>query len=82
MISLIKPDNEHFNNLASYIKITPATIPIIYINGGERIKYVLPGNSADITVENIVDFLKAVDSKTLKKYKLDEEVDLVEATAE
>ena len=44
------------------------------IDGGKRAKFILQGNPADITSEQIVKFVEAFESGNSKQYKMDEEV--------
>jgi hypothetical protein len=47
---------------------------VVIIDGGRRIKFVLNSNPADITSQQIVDFVETYESGNGKHYKLDEQV--------
>ena len=47
---------------------------MIIINGGDRSKYILEGQAAELTAEQIVTFVDDFSNGKLKKYKMDEEV--------
>lgn len=48
--------------------------PVIIIDGGKRTKYVLEGQAADLTADQIVIFVEDCLNGKAKEYKMDEEV--------
>ena len=58
--------------MSNYIKIITDKSPIVVIDGGKRLKYVLSGKSSDIDTDSIVSFLENVTSGKSKEYKIDE----------
>ena len=64
---------EHYTSLSENLKIDPAKRPIVYVKGAEKLKYLYPEKYGAITPETVLIYLKAVENKKVKKYKLDEE---------
>lgn len=60
--------------MSNYIKIITNKSPIVVIDGGKRVKYVLSGKPADINADEIVSFVESVSAGKAKEYKIDEEV--------
>jgi len=58
--------------LANYIKIITEKSPIVVVDGGKRVKFVLSGNAADIEAGTIVSFVNDVLTGKSKEYKIDE----------
>lgn len=56
----IEASAEHYNGLANYIKILTEKSPVVVIDGGNRVKYVLSGSPEDITAQQIIDFVAEV----------------------
>jgi len=48
--------------------------PIIIIDGGKRIKFVLIKNPEDITAKDISNWVESVQNGSEKEYKIDEQV--------
>ena len=65
---------EHYNGLANYIKIATPKSPVVIIDGGKRVKFVMQANPVDVTSEQIVKFVEDFEKGELKEYKIDEEV--------
>lgn len=64
----IKADNQHFENLANYIKIKHQKSPLVILDAGNKKKYVYLG---EMTKENILGFLN---NYSENEYGLSDEV--------
>ena len=51
----------------------PAIRTIVYIKGAEKLKYLYPEKHGPITSTTVMTFMKAVDAKKVKKFKLEDE---------
>lgn len=80
--SLTQSSEEAFAGFTDHIKIDAATNPIVYVKSAEKLKYLYPGNPAEITPAKIIDFIKGVEAKKVRKYKLEEEARPVKKTEE
>jgi len=69
----IQPEEESFTKFPDYIKIDAATHPLVYIKSAEKLKYLYPGKLSEISSAKIIEFIKGVEAKKVKKYKLEEE---------
>jgi hypothetical protein len=66
-------DTEAYTGFSDYIKVNPATNPIIYVKAAEKLKYIYQGKLAEVTAVKIVEFIKNVESGKVRKWKMDEE---------
>jgi hypothetical protein len=66
-------DTEAYTGFSDYIKVNPASNPIIYVKGAEKLKYVYQGKLAEVTSAKIVEFIKNVEGGKVRKWKMDEE---------
>lgn len=78
----MKSDAEHYGGLANYIKIDFNKSPIIVIDGGKRVKFVLAKAPLEISSEDIVNFVESVENGKAREYKIDEQVTYEEAATE
>jgi len=78
---LSKPTSEHIGPFADYIKIDSTNMPIVLIEGKIKSKFVLVKNPADLTAEDITNFVEQWSNGEAKKYGMTDEVK-VEAAAE
>lgn len=69
----MKPEEESFTKFPDYIKVDAAAHPLIYVKSAEKLKYLYPGKPSEITPAKIIEFIKGVEAKKVKKYKLEEE---------
>lgn len=60
--------------MANYIKIATPKSPVVIIDGGKRLKYVLQGSPSEMTSDQIVKFVESFETGNAKEYKMDEEV--------
>lgn len=72
----IPQGNEHIENFANYIKIDHKATPVVMIQAGDQIKYVMKG---EVTKDSIISFLE---NYTDFKYGITDEVKAEEAAAE
>lgn len=77
----IDPTSEHIGPFADYIKIDSTNMPIVLIEGKIKSKFVLVKNPADLTAEDITNFVEQWSNGEAKKYGMTDEVK-VEAAAE
>lgn len=70
----IPTTGEHYAGLANYIKIQADKSPIVIVDGGKRAKHVLFGSPADITSQQIIEFVEKFNNGQAKEFKLDEEI--------
>jgi len=55
------------------MKFDQITRPIIYVKRADSTKYLYPPKEfSEITSSTLINFIKAVDAKKIRKYKLDE----------
>ena len=55
----IELNAEHYSGLANYIKIATPKSPVVIIDGGKRVKFVMQANPVDVTSEQIVKFVES-----------------------
>lgn len=70
----VELNSEHYSGLANYIKIATPKSPVVIIDGGKRLKYVLQGSPSEMTSDQIVKFVESFETGNAKEYKMDEEV--------
>lgn len=66
-------DVETYTGFSDYIKVNPATNPIIYVKAAEKLKYIYQGKLTEVTAAKIVEFIKNVEGGKVRKWKMDEE---------
>lgn len=70
----MQSDAEHYKGLANYIKVIAEKSPLVVIDGGKRVKYILEASPADLSSEQIIAFAESFITGTGHEYKIDEEV--------
>jgi hypothetical protein len=72
---------EAYTGFSDYIKVNPATHPIVYVKTAEKLKFIYAGKVAEVSAAKIVEFIKNVESGKVRKWKMDEETKPKQAQA-
>lgn len=69
---LIQQEAENYKGLSDYFKLNPKKHFLVFVKSAEKLKYLYNGD-ADLTKEAVEAFIKGVEGRKIKPFKLDQE---------
>lgn len=70
---MIQEQDESYKSLSEYFKIDPKKHFLVFVKTAEKLKYLYNGELEGLTKEDADQFIKDVEGKKVKGFKLDQE---------